>query len=484
MITKLKLLALLVLLPIISRGQSIVDIINSTEKAVFEARAYSSNNLLTGKASGFFLSSNGLAVTMGYIFEHADSAVVTVRGGRTYQVNQVISIHPESNLALIKVEQNRQKSFNFLMPSKLSYKQNEELLFFTHEQETEDGMTLGSVMDLIHYPFISRTGIIEGNYKRYSAGAPAINRKGQLCGIVNVSRNGLHKILYNTYLLNDTNWINVNIPLEEGVHFQDKREHLDPLYSQSILNIVCDQHIEAAKNLSRYIKEHPESDIAYCLRAYARYHYQNFVGCREDLEICQDLNPNGFLQYYFKGLFKMAEEKNDEASINLELCLDHKADFGPAISQLAILDFARHKDVRTAFNWHSEAIKADSLLAPSFYERAKLRMQHSSDEEAALSDINKTIYLDPDLPGIYSIRGTIFFSKKDYLPAIQDFDKAIEKDIKDVHAWFNRGVAHYNIGLHKKACYDWDKAGRLGNFEAYRYISRYCKNVKRSVYNR
>ncbi|MCG8580965.1 MAG: tetratricopeptide repeat protein [Bacteroidales bacterium] len=481
---KLKLTVFLVVLPFIAYGQSIVEIINSTEKAVFETRTYNSANLLTGRASGFFLSSDGLAITMGNIFEKADSAVITTRNGKTFEIERIISIHPQSNLVLIKVEQNRQKTFSFLLPAKQSFKQNEELLFFTHPMESDDGMTLGPVKDLSYFPYLSRTGLIDGSYFINSAGAPAISRSGQLCGIINVSRNGMHKVLYNTYLLNDTNWVNINVPVREINHYQNKRETLSPYLSQSILNIISLQYIEAAKNLSKYIKKHPEDDVAYCLRSYARFHYQNMVGSREDMKTCYNINPDCYLQYYFQALFQESQDKEEEARINLNLCLDKKIDFAPAISHLAILDFERNKDVKTAFAWHSSAIESDSLLAIAYYERARLRMQHSSDEEATLEDINKTIYLDPDLPGIYSIRGTIYFTNQDYLPAIQDYDRAIEKDIKDVHAWFNRGIAHYNLGLHQKACYDWDKAGKLGNYDAFKYISRYCKNVKRNVYGR
>lgn len=483
-IAKLRLAVFIFALPILAHGQSIVDVINSTEKAVFETRTYNSANLLTGRASGFFLSGDGLAITMGNIFEKADSAVITTRNGKTFEVEKIVSIHPQSNLALIKVEQTRQKSFNYLMPAKQSFMQNEELLFFTHPLESDDGMTISTVNDLSYFPYLLRTGLIDGSYFINSAGAPAISRNGQLCGIVNVSRNGMHKILYNTYLLNDSNWVNINMALKNIGNNENKRAYLSPYLSQSILNIICLQHIEAAKNLSKYIKRNPEDDIAFCLRAYARYHYQNIVGSREDMKVCNDINPDGFLQYYFQAHFYESQDKKEEARINLNLCLDKKDDFAPAISQLAKLNYERNKDVKTAFAWQSLAIEADSLLAVAYYERARLRMQHSSDEEATLSDINQTIYLDPGLPGIYSIRGTIYFSNQDYLPAIQDYDRAIEKDIKDVHAWFNRGIAHYNLGLHQKACYDWDKAGKLGNYDAFKYISRYCKNVKRNVYKR
>lgn len=465
-------------------SQSITEVIDQTEKATFETRAYNSADLQTGMACGFFLSGDGLAITMGYIFEKADSAVITLRNGRTYQVKRIISIHPQSNLALIKVEQTRQKSFNYLLPSKQSFKQNEDLLYFTNQLESEDGMTISPVNDLISFPIIKRTGLINGSYFVNSAGAPAINRKGELCGVINVSTNGMHKILYNTYLLNDSNWVNINVPINEVSSNQNKRELLSPYISQSLLNICREQYIEAAKGLSKHLKTHLKDDYAYNLRAYARHYYQNIVGRREDIKRSIELKPNGYLAYYFQSIFDLEEKKPKEAKINLELSLTYKEDFAPAITQLAILNFSSNGDVRLAYDWFTRAIESDSLESKAYYERSRLRLRHSDDQEATLSDINKTIYLDPDKPGIYSIRGTIYFSNKDFLPAINDFDVAIQKDINDVHAWFNRGIAHYNIGLHQKACYDWDKAGKLGNYDAFKYISRYCKNVKRNVYNR
>jgi len=481
---KLSTLFLLLLLTTVVSSQSIVDIIDQTEKAAFETRAYNSANLNTGQASGFFLSGDGLAITMGYIFEKADSAVITLRNGRTYQVERIISIHPQTNLALIKVEQSRQKSFNYLFPAKQSFKLKEELLFFTHPKESEDGMTISGVTELCNFPLIKRTGFINGTYKHYSSGAPAINRKGEVCGIINVSSNGKHKILYNTYLLNDTNWININMPLKGITSYQNKRELLRKHISQGILNICRKQYIEAAKGLSKHIKKHPKDDYAYSLRAYARHYYQNLVGCREDIARSLELNPNNYLSYYFQALFDIGLEKPKDAKINLELCLSRKEDFAPAITQLTMINYQINGDVRGAFDWYTKAINSDSLASEAYYERALLRVKHSDDQEATLADINKTIYLDPNKPGIYSIRGSIEFANKNYLSAINDFDQAIERDINDVHAYFNRGIAQYNIGLHSKACRDWRQAGNLGHYDAFKYISRYCKGVKRNVYNK
>jgi len=101
-------------------------------------------------------------------------------------------------------------------------------------------------------------------------------------------------------------------------------------------------------------------------------------------------------------------------------------------------------------------------------------MQYSSNREMAYEDINRAVYLDPSLPGVFSLRGVMKLSNNDFLGAIDDFTKAIESDPDDVHAYFNRGIAFFNVGMKRNACKDWHKAGDLGNFSAYNYISRYC----------
>ncbi|WP_439182023.1 trypsin-like peptidase domain-containing protein [Carboxylicivirga taeanensis] len=481
--TKLKILLLLVACPTLLFSQSKMDIINNSEKAVFDVRTYNSNKQLTASASGFFISSDGLAITMGQVFEKADSAVITLRGGKKVEIERILSVHPNSNMVLIKVKPTRQKTFSYLIPAKQSFTNNEELLIFTHPLESPDGMTLAPVKNLSYFHYISRVGIIDGPFTSLSAGAPAISDKGLLCGILNVSDNGSHKILYSSHLLNDSNWVNINRPFRNTW-----RPTIQPLFnsllSQSLLNISCHEYVEAAKNLSQHIKTHPRDYKAHCLRAYARFKYENLTGSRADFELCQELNPNGFLHPYYQGLFQLTEQKNSEARNSFETCLDRKLNFAPAIIQLARLNYESNKAAQTAFEWYSAAIEADSLLAEGYYERALLRMKHSSSMDGTLNDIDKAIYLNPDLPGLFSIRGAIHFKEKDYLPAISDLDLAIEKDPTDVHAWFTRGMAHYNIGMHEKACYDWDKAGRLGNYEAFTYLSRYCKGVKLDSYDR
>lgn len=473
---------LLICILIPANSQSLIDIIDNSEKAIFETRTYTKTGSSKGVASGFFISPDGLAITNAGIFEKADSAMITMRNGKNYKVERILSVHPYTNLALIKVEQNRQKLFDYLIPSKQSYREEEEALVFNHPEDAIEGSSLISVNKIAYFPFVSRTGIINGMISPKSDGAPAINYRGEVFGITKSVVESNQQIIYNTYLLNDSNWININTRIREIPNLENKKLLLGAEKSRSISHILTENYVESARIISHYIRNNPEDTEAYCLRAYTRYKYRNNVGSRDDFEKCFELDANYFLQFYFKGLFLLERNEKKEAQVNFELCNSRNPTFAPALVKLTMLKLKNNQNIRSAYRALSEAVLHDSLEASAYYERARLRMQHSSDQEATLSDINKTIYLNPNYAGIFTLRGIIKSEKEDMLGAISDFDKAIDKDKNDTHAYFNRGIANYNIGLKKEACEDWNKAGELGNFKAYNFISRYCKDMNKGIY--
>lgn len=241
--------------------------------------------------------------------------------------------------------------------------------------------------------------------------------------------------------------------------------------------------MESAKSISRHLKKCPDDAAAYSLRGYTRFRYKNSVGSREDFQTAISKNANCHYAFYFKALVNLANNNLLEAQVNLELCLSRTADFTPAIVELTKLKFNKNKDTRWALEQYARAMLNDSLFADAYYERARLVLQYFNNTEMASKDINQAIYLNPNLAGVYSIRGTIKFSNEDFLDAINDFNKAVEKDPEDVYAYFNRAVAQYNIGLKENACKDWQKAGELGNYKAFRYISRYCNEVRHGYYD-
>jgi len=80
------------------------QIFNKASDAIFkmEIKAISGLDFSTG--SGFFITSDGIAVTNMHVVSHMSSATVITPDGKEYPVEGVIAIEPKADLAIIKVK--------------------------------------------------------------------------------------------------------------------------------------------------------------------------------------------------------------------------------------------------------------------------------------------------------------------------------------------------------------------------------------------
>ncbi len=117
------------------------------------------------------------------------------------------------------------------------------------------------------------------------------------------------------------------------------------------------------------------------------------------------------------------------------------------------------------------------------YNWGILRYQ-MGDWPSAIDYFNEALKINPDPDDflIYSFRGNARSKMQKYNDAIDDFDKALDmqpKDIMDYSNWvknyFNRGVAKYYLDDLDGACKDWNKALELGFGQAHDFIMDYCE---------
>jgi tetratricopeptide (TPR) repeat protein len=460
-------------------AQRLVEIIDQSEKAVFTVFGYNQKGLPTDVSSGFFISSDGLAITKASLFYKSDSAFVTGRNNRSYAVERIISVHPYSNLALIKVNQLRQREFSYLQPSKNALHSTEEVLILSHPEETEEGISVGRISRIGSFPFVNRYASIDAELGYKSFGSPVLNGRGLLVGIY-TSEDPVHEnVIYSSHLLNDTAWVDMNVRLSILPGLPAQHKYLLPHIYHGILFLLGGQNIEAAKALAQHLGAFPDRYDAYCLRALARFRYENQMGGREDIEYANQLNPTGFLAPYFYGLHYLSMDEDRVAMQLMAQSLERNPEFAPAWVEHGRLEWQVNNNIRRAFDEFTRAIEVDSLNGEAYYERGRLSSQYSRNKDLAYEDISQAIYLDPSLPGVFSIRGAMKFANQDFLNAISDFTRALEYDPDDVHAHFNRGIAFFNIGMKEEACRDWKNAGELGNYDAFKYLSRYCSEMKK-----
>jgi tetratricopeptide (TPR) repeat protein len=90
----------------------------------------------------------------------------------------------------------------------------------------------------------------------------------------------------------------------------------------------------------------------------------------------------------------------------------------------------------------------------------------------AMEDYNKAIELDPNYADAYYNRGLAHYDLKEYERAIEDYNKAIELDPNYVNAYYNRGLAYYYLMQYERAIEDYNKTIELDPNYAHAYNNR------------
>jgi tetratricopeptide (TPR) repeat protein len=463
-----------------SQAQRLVDVINQAEKSVVVVRAYSKAGTVLQQGSGFVISADGMAVIPSNLLLSGDSVLVETRGGSKLGIARVLQIHKQANLSLVKLALGNKRELSFLLPSRPLFQEKQEMIIFGHPDEVEDGLTYGTATAVKYQVFLNRIGILNAKLSRKSFGAPVINNKGEFIGIVNAIDIDKEAFLVDCKLLNDSNWIDVNLTTRQSINSIKVKTLLTGDYNEALLRLIWNDGENAARVISNYIKINSSDADAYAVRAHARYLYKNTYGCREDIAISKKLNATGFLPYYFDGLHLNADEKRVDALVSFTLCLNLKPTFSLALVEHGRALLTVKNNLEGAYADYLMCVRSDSTYGAGFYERGRFILQYIEDKRPAINDINKAIALDGSLPGVYTIRGTMRIEDQNYLAAINDFNRALERDPKDASAFFNRGIANYNLGMKDKACKDWQSAANLGHYKAVKYMSRYCNSLNRS----
>lgn len=97
------------------------------------------------------------------------------------------------------------------------------------------------------------------------------------------------------------------------------------------------------------------------------------------------------------------------------------------------------------------------------------------DYKGALENFNKAIELDPRNVEAYNNRGVVLGILGDHVRAISDFNRAIDLNPNDSEAYKSRGVSKLYLQQKESGCLDLAKAERMGFPGAYELIEQFCQ---------
>lgn len=98
-----------------------------------------------------------------------------------------------------------------------------------------------------------------------------------------------------------------------------------------------------------------------------------------------------------------------------------------------------------------QAIEIDKYRAQAYAQRGVLTAIYKHDYDAALTDIDKALRLEPNTPSYYINRALIRYYREDLRGAMDDYDKVLRLEPSNLIARYNRGLLSLTVGAKNDA---------------------------------
>ncbi len=162
--------------------------------AVFYIEVYDQKGAILGSASGFFISSSGLAVTNYHVIDGASSAKITTKDLKTYVVAGVYDYSITNDLALLQINGS---GFPFLATGDSTALQTGADIFaIGYPRGIDQTFTDGTVTNAAH--ILGGVSVILNNAQISpgSSGGALVNTKGQVIGVTSGSYTETQNVNY------------------------------------------------------------------------------------------------------------------------------------------------------------------------------------------------------------------------------------------------------------------------------------------------
>lgn len=519
---------------------------NKAKKAVFSVVTYNKDNQILNTGNGFYIDTNGTAVSDYTLFKGADHAVIITADGKELPVQYIMGANDLYDVVKFKTEVD--KKVIALQPALQAALKGASVYLLPYSTQKSVNGQQGTVekIDTIGNNAFYYTLQMQTTDKTVSC--PIMNAEGEVLGLVQKNTNPENKESYvvgigyasslsmnalsgNDYTLN-------SIGIKKGLP-EDESQALVYLYMMSsqlnrdkYLELLNDFIMLYPKNMEGYQRRatlymeyrdnaHNElaaQDLKHMLEIAAKpdeahyniakllYNYQmSLNGAQPYADWSYDRALNEINQaigiaqepvyYQVQGDIYFAMQKYAEAYASYE-----KVNQSSMASAATFYSAAKAKELIEGSDKKEAVALMDSAIAkfntpygndaaPYLYERARMKNELKQYREAVI-DYNH--FYDATMGQVsaefYLIREQAEMQCRMYQQAIDDINKAVELDPKNVELWIEKGGVHLRVNQPEEAVKALTTAISLDgkNAPAYRMLG-YCqvqqKNTKEGIAN-
>lgn len=349
-----------------AQTERLPDLIRRVKPSVVSVITYDAKGEVSVTGSGFFIRP-GEVVTNVHVIEEAHRAEIrTLDGkGRTYQVNGIVSLDDEADLAVLSVNAPADRDRAIQIADSLP-EDGEDIFVIGSPLRLDGSISNGIVSAIREVPNLGQVIQITAPISHGNSGSPLFNMKGEVVGIITM------KV---------TNGQNINLALSAS--------RLKQLHEGKLLSF---------DELSSKSRKSPQSE------ALAEWWYRNglnslWLGNYDTalgyFENAVNRNPNRAEAWIQVGYCKVKQGKNDDAIRAFQRALQLNPDSAEAYDKLGDAYYYASR-----FNEAIEAYKQATRLRPdmaeAYYDLGMAYLE-TGDRNAAIAQLHSLQPLDEKL---------------------------------------------------------------------------------------
>ena len=172
----------------------------------------------------------------------------------------------------------------------------------------------------------------------------------------------------------------------------------------------------------------------------------------------RESDPGMYVVSFMLGENALRRQAWDEATTELQKCLDLNPNFDQAMAALAraLLNLGRTDEAKA---WLDKALKFNPQNYRAWYERGFI--ESKTDEAAAIADMEKAVSIQPNFASLRRDLGMLQFQQQNYPEAAKHLAKAAELGVDDAPLYNFLGISLSRTGQLRKAVASYKHALKL-----------------------
>ena len=446
----------------------------SAAKSVFSLTTFKKDGTLLASTHGVFVGDKGEAISSWKPFVGADSAVVIDAKGKQSVVSALIGANELYNVCKFKVDGNTQPASVATAASKkgekvwiLQYSVNKPLIDQRNVQSVE--------------PFMEKYAyyLFSSNIDESADGCPVVNSKGQVIGVIQISKDGQQIVATDANFMND-------MTVENGLVIAN------PVLRQSFIPIDFPKNHEQAavmltltaeqrdtlmynKYVKAFIQRFPDYVEGYNALANRQLAKADFSGVDATIKTALEkvVKKEDVHSAYSRLIYSKVSNLPDSIypSWNADKALEeankaYDIDHQPLYVHQQALAYFVKKDYVTAYDKFMELAKTPIRNGDLFYSAAQCKTQMKAPDAEIVALLDSAIAVSPQplnfvgAPYVLA-RATHYYNIGEYRKAVIDFnqyDSLMQGRPITSNFYYIRHKAEMEIHQYQQALNDMDRA--------------------------